>query len=135
MSKLTRKEEDFAQALAAGMKTADAYRSVYNTTATGSSLTSTACNIANKEKIVARVAEIKSEIRARYTWTREQSVMVLAEIALNEENKKADRINATKELNAMHGYNAPIQVEHRGEFEITTIELVAPTMKDVVANQ
>jgi hypothetical protein len=72
---------------------------------------------ARSSEIVARIEELKAELASKCLWTREQSVEVLKEIATRQgdEEKKtlpskdADRIASIKELNAMHGFNAPIE--------------------------
>lgn len=72
---------------------------------------------ARNGEIVARIEELKAELASKCLWTREQSVEVLKEIATRQGDevlgippaRDADRISSIKELNAMHGFNAPIE--------------------------
>lgn len=68
-------------------------------------------------KITRRIEEIKTEINNSNLWTKEESVKTLKNIltrtyqddsgndVLSAQDK--DAINAVKELNIMHGFNAP----------------------------
>jgi tmRNA-binding protein len=64
--------------------------------------------LAKRDKIQTRINELKQELVKRTLWTRESSVKVLARIALKGE-RDSDKISSIKELNAMHGFNAPIE--------------------------
>jgi tmRNA-binding protein len=66
--------------------------------------------LAKRDKIQTRINELKQELVKRTLWTRESSVKVLARIALKGE-RDSDKISSIKELNAMHGFNAPIAVD------------------------
>lgn len=57
---------------------------------------------------------MQAELAAIQEWTREQSVKALVEIVYGG-NKAAEVIAAVKELNAMHGYNAPTKHELTGK--------------------
>ena len=67
-----------------------------------------ASRLAKRDNIQARINELKQELVKRTLWTRESSVKVLARIALKGE-RDSDKISSIKELNAMHGFNAPIE--------------------------
>ena len=69
-------------------------------------------------KIRARVKELKEAIAEKVLWTRADSINALKD---SIDEKGAVRVSAVKELNAMHGYNAPKKVEHSGT--ITSINL------------
>jgi uncharacterized protein involved in tolerance to divalent cations len=49
-------------------------------------------------------------------WTREDSVKTLKEVISDIEARPSDKTGAVKELNAMHGYNAPIVIKHEVEW-------------------
>lgn len=62
-------------------------------------------------KIVARVAELRAELSKISLWSREMSVRALMEtyeIARGQMQPGA-MTGAVRELNLMHGYNAPVQ--------------------------
>lgn len=56
---------------------------------------------------------------ARSQWTREKAVKTL--MAVIEEGAPAVKISAVKELNLMHGFNAPVVTEIRGGFKPLTL--------------
>jgi len=70
------------------------------------------------DKIRTRVRELKEAIAEKVLWTREDSIRALKD---SVDEKGAVRVSAVKELNAMHGFNAPKKVEHSGT--ITNINL------------
>ena len=111
--KLTAQQEKFAQSIADGMTQADAYRSAYPKAA-GRKVE--ALYVAASElmgKVGVRVAELKEALASKHLWTREQSVAQL--VSELDGDRAGDRISAVKELNCMHGFNAPVQVNHSGE--------------------
>ncbi len=57
--------------------------------------------------------ELKADLASRNLWTREQSVQALIRVIKNPD-KASDIVAAVKELNAMHGFNAPDKVEVTG---------------------
>lgn len=117
--KLTQKQENFCQAIARGMNASDAYREAYDLRGgTGKTVNETSSRMLADPKIRARVLELKQELAERALWTREDSVRALRESI--EENGSV-KVSAVKELNAMHGYNAPKKIEHSGT--ITSINL------------
>ena len=71
--------------------------------------------------VSGRVAELKEQLSARVLWTKEQSVAILAKIA-QEEDTARDKIAAIKELNAMHGHNEPLKLQHEGEVAIRVLK-------------
>lgn len=111
--KLTPQHERFAQEVAAGKSQADAYRIAYPRSGKWkpSSVWESASRLT--VKVSARIEELRAELAAQSLWSREQSVKVLAEIALRAE-KDADRVRAVTELNRMHGYEAETTVVHKG---------------------
>lgn len=123
--KLTAQQEKFAQALADGMTQADAYRTAYNCSKqTDATLWANASRTANDSKVLARVTLLKEALSSKALWTREKSVRGLANIADGDEARAAEIIAAIKELNSMHGFNAPAKLDVTGT-TVTRIELVA----------
>jgi carbonic anhydrase len=121
MSKpLTPKQEKFTQLVADGNTQADAYRGAFGQ---GNQSDKTIIEKASKQmatdNIRARVAQLKETLSNRELWTREQSVNKLKE-AYDIADRPTDIVAITKELNAMHGYNAPVkmEVEHKGAVNI-----------------
>jgi phage terminase small subunit len=112
---LTAKQEAFAQAVAGGMTQADAYRSAYSAENMKSAVIDVkACELMKNGKVSVRVASLKSELESKGLWTRERSVKALANIADGAEAKANEIVAAIKELNLMHGFNAPSKVEISG---------------------
>lgn len=112
---LTSQQEKFAEGVANGKSQAEAYRAAYPKSQKWKpeTLWSKASEMMSHRKVSERVAEIRAELAKKSLWTREQSVKVLAEIAMAAE-KDADRVRATAELNKMHGFEAPQKIEHSG---------------------
>ena len=123
---LTSKQEAFAQAVASGMSQSDAYRSSYDVgvDTLDASVWEQASCIANDLKVASRIALLKDEIAAQSLWTRLDSVKVLKSIADDGSARHGDKTGAVKVLNEMHGYNAPVKIEHSGDV-VHKIELVA----------
>jgi predicted transcriptional regulator len=69
--------------------------------------------------ITARIGQLRDELVKCGLWSRADSVNKLKE-ALSITDKATDIVAVVKELNAMHGYNAPqkIEVEERGQLHI-----------------
>lgn len=127
---ITTKQEKFAQSLADGMTQADAYRTAYSADRqTDATVWANASRMAANSMVVARVASLKALLADKALWTREKSVAILAKIADNEESKAVEQISAIKELNIMHGFNAPTQIELGGTV-ITRIERHIVNSKD-----
>lgn len=124
---MTPKQEHFAQCIADGMTQADAYRTAYDTTKSKpESIWSKASELMADVKVTARVAELKAELAKKAIWTREMSVKALVQAykVAQVQNNASGMSGAIKELNAMHGYNAPKQVELSGGLQVQKIERV-----------
>lgn len=116
MIKLTPKQEKFAQCVADGMSQAEAYRTAFDCKPTTKSETihAHASRLMSDGKVSARVSELRKMLTERSLWSREDSVIVLAEIARGEgeDTKSSDRVNAVKALNAMHGWDKQV-IDHQ----------------------
>jgi hypothetical protein len=124
---LTPQKEAFAQGVAAGKSQAEAYRAAYPKSLKWKPETvyQAASRLMADSNVSARVEAIRAELAEKGLWSREQSAKALIEIinrkTLDETVGKEipaaqdkDIISAVKELNAMHGFNAPTKVEHGG---------------------
>lgn len=122
---LTAKQEAFAQSVASGMSQAEAYRTNYDVDpdCKPETIWVESCKLAGDPNVSQRVNFLKDEIAAKALWTREDSVRTLKDIATDEAARNGDKTGAVKVLNEMHGYNAPVKIEHSGT--ITKIELIA----------
>lgn len=108
---LTSKQESFAQSVASGMTQADAYRKAYDAENMKSeSIFVNASKLMADAKISLRVAELREETAKLHLWTREDSIRALKSVISNPD-KANDITLAVKELNAMHGFNAPTKQE------------------------
>ena len=84
-----------------------------------------ASKLANKPNILLRIKELKKMIVDSNLWTKEESVNTLKKILqrtyLDENGNEIsaaqdkDVINTIKELNVMHGFNAPTKTELTGK--------------------
>lgn len=111
---LTAKQEAFCQAIADGMTQADAYRTAYNAVnMKPESVQVKACELTKDGKISVRVAELKSALEKKQLWTREKSVKALinAYKVAEDGGQSTAMTAAVKELNVMHGYNAPLALD------------------------
>jgi len=124
---MTPKQEHFAQCIADGMTQADAYRTSYGVDKMkDSSIHVNASKLVSDTKVAQRVAELKAELSAKALWTREMSVKALVsayEIARDTSNS-GGMTGAIKEINAMHGYNAPQKIDLNAELTLRRIERV-----------
>lgn len=112
---LTKQQADFAKGIAEGLAQAEAYRRAYPRSVNWKPDTvwSAASRLLRNSKVAARVAELQSALQKKELWTREKSVKALAnayKIALEKMNSQG-MTGAVKELNAMHGYNAPEKID------------------------
>lgn len=109
---LTSKQEGFAQAIADGMTQADAYRANYKAGGMkAETVTQCASRVMADRNVTARVAEIRGQLASKALWTREDSVLGLRAIAAGSNSKAGEITAAIKELNLMHGFNAPVKSE------------------------
>jgi phage terminase small subunit len=113
---LTAKQEAFAQAIASGKTQADAYRHAFDA---GNMKTETihkrASELMANGDVKGRVVELKGALETKSLWTREMSVLALADIAQGLDARANEKVAAIKELNAMHGFNEPTKVQVAGE--------------------
>jgi len=122
---LTAKQERFAQAIADGMTQADAYRASYGTgKAKAETVQQNASRLMADSKVAARVKELRAALENKALWTRERSVIALADIAGSAETKANEKVAAIKELNLMHGFNAPTQVNLNGNISLIERRIV-----------
>jgi hypothetical protein len=121
------KQEHFAQCIADGMTQADAYRTAYDASnMKDSSIHVNASKLLADAKVAQRVAELKEKLVTKALWSREMSVKALVssyEVAQSQ-NNSSGMTGAIKELNAMHGFNAPQKVDISGELSFQRIERV-----------
>ena len=113
---LTSKQENFAQCVADGMNQSDAYRAAYSTGGMkDNSINVNASKMMADAKVSLRVNELRAALADKALWTREDSVKTLAVIARGGEAKASEIVSAIKELNLMHGFNAPIDINLGGK--------------------
>ena len=110
MKPLTPKQEKFAQNVASGMTQSDAYRDAFGQGKyTDKTLTEAASRLSNNSNVIARVKQLQQELSDKSLWTREESVQALKNVLAD--GKGSEVVSAVKELNSMHGYNAPIKID------------------------
>ena len=108
---LTSKQEAFAQALADGLNQSDAYRKAYDANnMKPETVQNSAYKVLKNDEVTARVKELQDTIVSKQLWTREDSVRTLKSV-IDDAERLGDKVSAVKELNAMHGFNAPTKSE------------------------
>lgn len=121
---MTPKQEKFAQEVASGKSQADAYRAAFDCVRSKSdTIIQSASRLMADPKISARVAELKAQLSEKALWTREDSVLILSDIARDTKAARKDKTAAVRVLNDMHGFNAPQKVEHSGGIVIAASPL------------
>lgn len=115
MTKLTPKQEAFCQAYVETGNASEAYRRAYPRAKNWKPETvhKRASELLANGEVLGRLKALQAELAKRNLWTREQSVMTLIQVIENA-GRNSDIIAAVKELNAMHGYNAPDKLEISG---------------------
>lgn len=111
---LTAKMEKFAQAIADGMNQTDAYRLAYSAGGmTAKTIWTKASSLSAQGKVRARIAALKADLADKELWTRAKSVEALKRaLDLAEESQHpAAMTGVVKELNNMHGFNAPKKLD------------------------
>lgn len=127
-SKLTAKQELFAQCIADGMGQADAYRTAYDAKGMkDSTIHPKASRMLSEGKIRARVDELKAMVVEKQLWTREMSVKGLIQAYRIAQDAKTSTgmTAAVKELNVMHGFNEPTKLSITGNMVTRIIREVA----------
>lgn len=110
---LTPKQEAFAQNIASGMTQADAYRAAYSAgQMKDATVWRNASALISNNKVATRVAEIRKPLEEKQLWTREMSVKAL--MTAFRDGSPGVKVSAVKELNLMHGFNAPAKVDISG---------------------
>mgnify|MGYP001603918246 CR=1 FL=1 len=113
--KLSNQQEHFCQEYVKDSNATRSYKTAYNVNpeTKDSSVWVNASKLLSNTKVTLRLSELKKALADKQLWTREMSVKTLAKIAIKKENKPAEIVSAVKELNAMHGYNAPTKLDHQ----------------------
>lgn len=103
-----------AEKLFSGMSQVDAYKEVCDTSNQGeATIRQQANQYANSARVKALMDEMKTKMVEKYLWKREDSVIALKDaidMAKGADNP-AGVVAAVKELNAMHGFNAPQKLD------------------------
>jgi phage terminase small subunit len=127
--RVTSRQEVFCQAVANGSNYSNAYRQAYPRSKKWSDKSVNHRASKLYTVVFPRIEEIKAELAQKNLWTREQSVMVLREIAEQGE-KGSERVAAVKELNSMHGFNEPKKHDHTSSDGSMT-----PRINEVIYNK
>lgn len=125
---LTQKQERFVGLVADGCSYTEAYRQAYNVeNMQPDTIHRKACGLMQNGKVRARFTELQADTQRLALWRREQSIKTLAAIARDDGANSSARVQAVRELNAMHGYNEPIKFDHGGlgpsRIEIVPLEV------------
>jgi hypothetical protein len=125
---LTPQQEAFAAGVARGLSQAEAYRQAYPKSQSwkDASVWNRASALMRTAEVLARVEQLRAELEQLHLWSREDSVRALKGV-IEEPDKASDVVAAVRELNAMHGFNAPEQMEVTHKGLPGRVELVAAT--------
>lgn len=134
MNTLTSQQENFAQAVVAGKNASDAYRLTHSVkpTTKPQSVNERASRIMAGVKVRARVNELRAQLEAgmakKQLWTREMSVRAL--ITAYRIASPGVKVAAVRELNLMHGFNAPVEsnVNVKGSLQTSGVLLMPAPM-------
>lgn len=124
---LTPKQDKFARCIADGMSQADAYRAAYDAEKMKpDTIHKRASELMLDGAVKGRIQELRAKLEEKAIWTREMSVKALVQAykVAQVQNNASGMSGAIKELNAMHGYNAPKQLELSGGLQVQKIERV-----------
>lgn len=111
---LTAKQEAFCQAIADGKSQADAYRLAYSAgKMKDDAIYVKASQLMADGKVTVRVGELRQALEEKALWSREESVQALKSIVTGSDAKPAEIVSAVRELNSMHGYEAPKKTDVR----------------------
>jgi len=116
---LTAKQESFALAIVNGKSQTDAYKEAYDTSNyKDNAIHVNASKLVSNANVALRIAELRKAIVSKELWTREKSVKALIDVYNHPDAKCSDKTASVKELNCMHGYNAPGQLNVDHKFEL-----------------
>lgn len=131
---LTVKQEKFAQAIVNGKTQADAYRESYKAdNMSDAAIYQEAHLLCKNPDVSLRISQLRDEIAKSCLWTREDSVRELKKVLADGGNVS---VSAVKELNAMHGFNAPIKHDIAINYadELTKLHEAAKRAKEYVTD-
>jgi phage terminase small subunit len=111
---LSKKQEHFCQEYVKDSNATRSYKIAYPTSLKwkDSAVWSQASRLLKNSKVSARITSLKKELSNKKLWTREKSVKILSNIAIDTDSKAGEKTQAVKELNLMHGFNEPIKVDN-----------------------
>jgi phage terminase small subunit len=119
---LTPKQEAFCLTYFDTSNASEAYRKAYSPArATPKTINEKASRLLAQDKVRARIGELQKRVEDLSIWKRQDSIRALVAIAKSQKEPAGSRISAVKELNSMHGYNAPIKNQLLGENGMPTI--------------
>lgn len=125
---ITPKRERFIELVMDGMSQCDAYREAFDVKPDIKIKTvyKRSSELMQDGEIKGRIREMQDKLAEKTLWTREKSVQALlkAYAVAEAEGSSQGMTGAVKELNVMHGYNAPQKISIDGELAFTRIERV-----------
>jgi phage terminase small subunit len=122
MNNLTIKQDKFCLAYLETGNASEAYRRSYNADKMkDESIVVEASKMLSTPNIALRVKELQAELAKSALWSRQQSIKVLVEVARGSNIPAV--ISAIRELNAMHGWNAPTKVEAENAISQVLIQI------------
>lgn len=112
---LTSKQEMFCQLYVSGLNASESYREAYGSKAKPESVHRMAKEVLDNVKVSSRIQELRDDLEEKALWKRLDSIRTLSEIASGQdpEGKTSDRVNAVRAINSMHGWDAPVKLDHK----------------------
>lgn len=122
---LTPKQEAFCLAYIETGNASEAYRRAYNAAnSKPNTINVKASQLLSDGKIAVRCDELKLQLAEKSLWTRENSVKALinAYKVAEQQQQAPGMTGAVKELNAMHGFNAPAELSITNRSFVFTVK-------------
>lgn len=111
MSKLTPRQENFCIEYAKDGNASRAYRESYTCeNMKVETIKNNAYKLLQNTDIITTIEQMRQEVKDKALWTKEDSIRELQK-ALSISTRANEVVMVIKELNAMHGYNAPIETK------------------------
>jgi len=118
---LTVKQEKFCLEYLKDGNASRAYREAYNvTTKNENTIKKEANKLLNNPNIAPTIKLRREQLVNKALWTKEDSINKLKE-ALEMSEKPNEIVMVIKELNAMHGFNAPTESKIIGELTVAQV--------------
>lgn len=109
---MTAKQLAFARGILSGKTGSDAYRSAYPDSKANNRVIATKASVLlDHPEIMAYLAQERAKTQAAFSWTREEMLQTLKEIATADGTGANERTRAIGQASKMLGFDAPQKIE------------------------